>query len=192
MEQTLQEFKVAVKKSNAPKKKKISNSWGVYDYYKYYRVHRPNLHEYVLYESVYFAIIRKVNKLLVEELCRTGHITLPHRMGEIRAYKRKPKTYIYNNKVVTTKTIDWDKTLELWYDDAEAHKNKTLIYRDSDSVVSRYDKTSAIYKNKYYYDFSLCRDAKIKLKDSFNANKLKLNEIFGKAEFNKIKGLYDE
>ena len=155
-------------------------------------MHRPQSHEYVLYESVYFAIVRKVNKLLVEELCKTGHITFPHRMGGIRAFKRTPKTYIYNNRAVTTKSIDWDKTLELWYNDPEAYKNRNLIYRDIDSVVVKYDKNQAIYKNKYYYDFNLCKDAKMKLRDSFNTNKLKLQEVFNRAAFNQIKGLYDE
>lgn len=192
MEQTLQEFKASTKNADKPKVRKINNSWGVYDYYKYYRVHRPNLHEYVLYESVYFAIIRRVNKLLVEELCRTGNITFPFRMGEIQAYKKTPKTYIRNGKVVSSKIIDWNKTLELWYEDPEAHKNKILVYDDGEHPTARYKKSNAIYKNKYYYEFSLCRDAKLKVKAAFNSDKLKLQEIFSKAEFNKIKGLYDD
>ena len=130
--------------------------------------------------------------MLVDELCRTGHITLPFRMGEIQAFKKTPKSYIYNNKVVTTKSIDWDKTLEMWYNDPEAHKNKTLIYRDADSVFIRYIKNQAIYKNKYFYDFTVCKDARIKIRNSFNTNKLKLQEVFNKAALNQIKGLYDE
>ncbi len=193
MEQTLAEFKNAQKHKSPKGKSKVNNSWGVYDYYKFYRVHRPDLHEYVLCESTYFAIIRKVNKLLVEDLCKTGSIEFPHRMGSIVIYKKPVKTYIYNGKPVTTKKINWDKTLELWYYDVEARERKDLVYHDkSETLKIKYDKSTAIYKNKYYYEFTLCRAARDKVRRAFYNRELALQEVFDRTQFDQIKGLYDE
>lgn len=191
--QTLEQFKAQLKTQNAPKTKKIRNSWGVYDYYKYYRTHRPNEHKYVLYECVYFAIIRKVNKILADEICKGFDVELPHRLGILRPVKRETRTWEHNGKLRTNKLVDWDKTLELWYNDEQAYKNKYLIYRDVKDVPKCiYDKRTAIFKNKYYYEYSPCRDLKLKLIKSFNTKALELESIFNRAKFNDIKGLYDE
>lgn len=193
MEQTLAEFKTAQKHQGPKKKNKITNSWGVYDYFKYYRTHRPDLHEYVLYESVYFAIIRRVNKLLVEELCRSGEIDLPYRMGKLKVFTKPVKTFIQNDKVITTRPVDWDKTLELWYEDPVAYQNRSVIYREDNDILSiRYLKATAIYKNKSYYNFTVCRDAKIRIGQAIKDKVLEPVCIYGRDELSNIKGLYDE
>ena len=193
MEQTLREFKIAQKTKTPKSKNKVTNSWGVYDYYKYYRVNRPNLHEYVLDESTYFAIIRKVNKLLVDELCNSGEIEFPYRMGLLKMYKKEKKSYMWKDKVITTKRVDWDKTLTLWYNDQEAYKNKRVLYsEEKEFPIVQYIKANAIYKNKGYYNFSLCRDAKRKVKEAFQNRRATIANIYGKDEINQIKGLYDD
>ena len=193
MNTTLEEFKRDTKWVHSPKTKKVRNSWGVYDYYKYYRTHRPDSHEYVLTESQYFAIVRKVNKLLVEELCRTGEITLPHRMGKVVAKKMQNKPRIINDKLVITRRIDWDKTLNLWYEDKDAKDKKTLVYsEDEDRLIIKYDKLNAIYKNKYFYEFSLNRDAFKQVCNTFIKEKKPLQYVLDRTEFGQIKGLYDE
>lgn len=193
MEQTLAEFKTSQKLKSPRKKDKITNSWGVYDYYKYYRTHRPKLHEYVLYESVYFSIIRRVNKLLVEKLCEEGSIELPFRLGRLMTRKFVPKTYFKDGKVMTTKRIDWDSTLELWYNDKEAYKNKTLLYfENKENCIVVYDKLNAIYKNKWYYGFAPGRDVKNKVREAFKSGKIAPASVFSRKEINQIKGLYDE
>ena len=193
MEQTLSEFKIAQKTKNPRRKDKITNSWGVYDYFKYYRTHRPNKHEYVLYECVYFEIIRKVNKLLVEKLCEEGSLEFPFRMGKLITRKSTPKTYIEDGKAHTTKRVNWDKTLELWYNDKEAYNNKTLIYHENkETCFVQYDKLNAIFKNKGYYGFAPGRDVKNKVREAFKSGKIAPASVFGRKEINQIKGLYDE
>lgn len=193
MEQTLAEFKVSQKTKTPRGKDRITNSWGVYDYFKYYRTHRPDKHEYVLYESTYFAIIRRVNKLLVEKLCEEGSLELPFRLGRLITRKSTPKTYIEDGKVVTTKRIDWDKTLELWYNDKQAYNNKTFIYHtDKETCCVKYDKFNAIFKNKWYYGFSPGRDVKTKVREAFKGGKIAPASVFSRKEINQIKGLYDE
>ena len=66
--ETLGEFKRRIKKVNQPREYKVRNSLGVYDGYKYYRKNKPDSKKYVLTESQYFAIIRKINLLLVGDL----------------------------------------------------------------------------------------------------------------------------
>ena len=78
--ETLGEFKRRIKKVNQPREYKVRNSLGVYDGYKYYRKNKPDNKEYVLTESQYFAIIRKINLLLVDELL-TVHIVTGKQIG---------------------------------------------------------------------------------------------------------------
>lgn len=155
---TLKEYKEQFRYVGKGATRRVRNSWGSYDFYKWYRVHRPNEHKYVLYECVYFALLKKVNLMLQDELCKTGSIRLPYGMGEIVLIDKKTRTYMYGGKPRTTKHIDWASTLELWYNDKEAEKNKTLVYRDeaiSHMVV--YVKRMAGYKNKTFYQYAVSR-----------------------------------
>ena len=193
MEQTLAEFKVAQKQKTPKVRQKVNNSWGVYDYYKYYRTHRPDKHEYVLYESVYFSIIRSVNKMIVDELCRTGSFTFPFKLGKIEVRQLAPRTYIKDGKARTSRPIDWDTTLELWYNDPQSYKDKTLIYQqEKDFCVIRYNNFDAVYKNKAFYNFTPMRDVKERVREAYRSGILTPVSIFGKKELNQIKGLYDD
>ena len=60
------EFIKEIKKVNKKRNYQITNSWGVYDGYKYYRKTKPKEAEYILKEVQYFAIIRKVNNILFD------------------------------------------------------------------------------------------------------------------------------
>jgi len=193
MEQTLAEFKESQKRKTPKSESKIRNSWGSYDYYKFYRKNRPKSHEYVLDESTYFTIIRSINKLLVEELCRIGELEFPFKMGRLITRKTHPKTYIKDGKPVTSKKIDWDKTLELWYNDPESYEAKRLIYFDyKDACLLLYRKEDAVYKNKVYYGFAPGRDVKIKVREAFKGGRITPVNLFTKEDLNQIKGLYDE
>ena len=87
MEIELKEFRRKVQKLNQPRHYAVNNSWGVYDAYKYYRKNKPKDKMYILTESQYFAIIRKINLLLAEELSNGNDITLPCHMGIIELRK---------------------------------------------------------------------------------------------------------
>ena len=190
---TFEQFRRAVTTRSPRGATKVRNSWGVYDYYKYYRVHRPNEHKYVLEESAFFAIIRKVNKLIVEEICRTGFFQFPHRMGGIKILRKPIKAYFHNGVARSNRAVDWDKTLEFWYNNEEAYKNRDVIYRnDTEKVKAMYVRSIAIFKNKIWYNFSLCRTAMNAVRRAFNSGELKLEAILSNTEIKQIKGLYDE
>lgn len=163
----LEEFKRRVRgKSNHPPKHRITNSLGVYDGFKYYRKNKPKGKEYVLTESQYFHIVRAINNLLAEEIVRGEDVKLPCRMGTIELRKVDRKVYIdKNGNVQTNLPIDWNKTLELWYEDEEAYKNKTLVKMDEKEIFKiYYNRELANYNNKTFYEFSFNRDIKVRLK----------------------------
>jgi len=100
---------------------------GVYDCYKtlrknhWYNIGRP------LTEKEFYSIIRTINNYLAEELSRGNDIILPHRMGKLEVRKYEPYVKLINNEVVTNRPVDWNKTLELWYNNKEAKDKKLLI-----------------------------------------------------------------
>lgn len=162
----LKEFKKRIKKLDNHRVHSVRNSLGVYDAYKYYRKHKPNDKKYVLTESQYFAIIRKVNLLLSEQLLNNNDIILPCRMGTIEL-RKFDKTISVDNKgkVKTNLPIDWNKTLELWYEDKEAFKDKTLVKMDENEIFKiYYNKLNANYENRAFYEFVFNKDLKQKLK----------------------------
>lgn len=172
--ETLGEFKKRIKKVNQPREYKVRNSLGVYDGYKYYRKNKPDSKEYVLTESQYFAIIRKINLLLGDELLIGNDVKLPKSMGtiEIRKYDRRVMLGT-DGKVHTNLPIDWDKTLKLWYEDGEAFKDKTLIRIDKSEIFKiYYNKELANYNNNSYYELLFNKDLKIRLKQKIKEGRI--------------------
>ena len=91
-----------------------------------------------------------------------------------------------DGKKKQVRSIDWDRTMALWYDDAESYKNKTLVYYETPDIFVRYVKKNAIYKNKCYYDFKPSRDiARRAHRESV------VSLIINRELVNQIKGLYD-
>ena len=160
-----QEFLNSVRRIKEPRNHKVRNSYGVYDGYKYYRKTKPKDSKYVLSESQYFAIIRKINELFVEAILSGEDVVLPCRMGRIELRKSTPNIKLENGKVKANLPIDWDKTLKLWYEDEEAYKNKTLVKIEEKEVYKiYYNRGLAEYTNKSFYLFNFNRDLKRRLK----------------------------
>lgn len=144
---------------------KITGSYGVYDYYKYYRKTKPKDPSYRVTEKEFYSIIRTINKKLGERLTKGFEINLPKRMGivELRKYTINPKIDS-NGKVVFNAPIDWDKTIKLWYEDPNEYKNKTLIkIKNKEYFKVCYNKSNANYENKTYYSFRLNRELRKQL-----------------------------
>ena len=155
----------SIKRVNEPRAHKVKNSYGVYDGFKYYRKNRPKEHKYVLTESQYFSIIRRVNELLGEALINGEDVTLPHRLGRLEIRKYEARITTNGKKVRTNLPIDWDRTLKLWYEDEEAYKNKTLIKIEEKEIYKIfYNRNLADYTNKSFYQFNFNRELKKKLK----------------------------
>lgn len=160
------EFKKRVRRIYDHRKHKIRNSIGIYDGYKYYRKNKPKNKEYILTESQYFSITRLINNLLAEEIIRGNDVKLPARMGiiEIRKYDRNIRIDT-EGKVHTNLPIDWDRTLELWYKDEESYKDKTLVRLEEQEIFKIcYNKDTANYNNKVYYEFVFNKDMKTRFK----------------------------
>ena len=158
---TLAEFSAQVRRVGSHPHK-ITGSWGVYDYFKFYRRTKPKEKKYILTESQYFAIIRKVNTILAESFVRGKEVHFPMRMGtiELRKTLKKPRLGP-DGKVIFHTLIDWDKTIKLWYEDPEAYKNKTIIRQESREVFKTfYNKARATFENKSVYMFQLNKELK--------------------------------
>lgn len=163
--ESLSDFKKRIKKVDKSRKHKIRNSLGVYDGYKYYRKNKPDDKRYILNESQYFSIIRMMNNHIAEELSNGNDVKLPCRMGtiELRKFSRELKIDKKGNYYINM-PIDWDKTLNLWYEDEEAMKNKILIRIDSQEMFRLYyNKNGANYANKSYYEFSFNKELRSNL-----------------------------
>lgn len=162
----LQEYRNKVLKVDKPRKTSISNSWGVYDAFKYYRKNKPKDKKYVLSESQYFAIVRRTNLLLAEELFNQNDIVFPYSMGRLEVRKTIPRVYIDNGKIKSTYPIDWDGTIRLWYEDQESREKKTLLKKKEKAVFRIvYNKSKAFYTNKNYFEFKVNRPLKLALRD---------------------------
>lgn len=187
--ETLQEFKRR-RKFPADRKKEynIRNSWGVYDFYKYYRKNKPQDPKFVISDVQYYAIFRRVNELLVDSLVRTGELEFPYKMGKLIVLKKMFKSWIApNGNRYTSRKVNWDKTLELWYEDEKCYRNKTLVYFESnEGLTIRYNKTKAEFKNKYYYEFKPSRDIDRRVK-----NESVVSTIINREMSKQINGLYD-
>lgn len=144
---------------------KISNSYGVYDAFKFYRKNKPQQKKFVLTESQYFAIIRNINELYSDKILEGSDIEFPEKMGkiELRRYILEPRLDA-QGKLVYKAPIDWDATLKLWYESEEDKNNKTLVKIEAkESFRVLYNKHFATYNNKAFYTFHLNRVIKKKI-----------------------------
>lgn len=154
-ELSIEEFKAKVKRVNEEHKFKVKrkNSFIIRDYYLYYCKHKKR-GEHFLTEMQYSKIIGTVNKYLVEELLKSGTIKFPLNMGGISICKIPINTRLVDNKVRTNKWVDWNKTLNLWYEDEQSYKKRTLIRFDTKYRFKvNYDKKYATYNNKSFMNF---------------------------------------
>jgi len=181
--ETYKDFRV--KTINKERHFKVKNSWGVYDYYKYYRKNRPKDKKFILTEKQFYAFFRRVNQLLAEEFVRTQHLEFPNRMGELEMLQKKLRSFFVDGKLKTNRPVDWDATLKLWYEDKEACDSKLLVRRDAPiNPRIRYSKATAIYVNRAFYEFVPNRFLMQKAIKNFSNQLLCFND-------SEIKNLYD-
>ena len=159
------EFIKEIKGVSEPRKHKVTGSLGVYDAYKWYRKHKPKGKEFILSESQYFAIVRRMNEYLRDLLVASGEIAFPCRMGRLEIKKYPVIITTEGKKVKTNLPIDWNETLKLWYEDEECKLNKTLVRVNVPELFRiYYNKSRANYNNKSFYQFTPNRELKKLLK----------------------------
>lgn len=178
--ETLQEFKRNKKVTVGCKyPKKIKGCYGIYDYYCYYdhlrHVKHPGEKSYNLLWNQHSEIIKAMHKLMREELLDTGTVDLPYGLGSLVMYKKENNAPYFkkDGKLRIPYIVNWDATLELWYNDEEAHANKTRIYYEiKDMYRVFYSKKDSRFKNQSYYKFRLNRAFKTELIKRAKDNKL--------------------
>lgn len=165
------EFIDKVKGVTSSRKHKVNNSVGVYDAYKWYRKNKPDDKIYVLTESQYFKIVRSINNILRHLIMLGYEVTLPEKMGKLEVRKYPAIITREGKKIKTNLPIDWNATLKLWYEDEKCFKDKTLVrYNTPELYKIFYNKFSANYNNKSFYQFSANRELKKGVKQSTREN----------------------
>ena len=146
---------------------KITNSIGVYNLYKlirknhWYDIGRP------LKEHEFYTIIRSINKLLAENVVNGETVVFPERMGKLELRKYPKGVSFVNGKLKNTYPIDWKSTNQLWEEDEEEYRKKTLLRYESPMVYQvRYCKEDATYENKTFYQFRLHQKVRQRLKEN--------------------------
>lgn len=159
-------FRSSILKIKGKRHTKINNSLGVYDAYKYIRKNKWFNIGRPLTEKEFYSIIRTVNKYLIDSLLEGYSIKLPMSMGSLEIRKYIPFVGIKDNKLKETYPIDWNRTIKLWYENEEAYKNKTLVKVQNKEVFKIfYNRKSAKYNNKSFYELIPSRGVKDKLKE---------------------------
>ena len=172
-------FRKQLLKSSSKRTIRVTNSYGIEDAWKWLKKKYPDLARKVG-EKPFKQIIRGVNNYLVSQLLLGKDISLPLYMGKIglRKYSRKFKEV--DGKVKVNSPINWKETLELWYSDSEAYKNKTFVkYESRDFFTIVYNKNAAKFKNKVFYSFTPTRAIKKKICEKVKENSLDAF-LFGK------------
>ena len=174
-------FRREVLKVDKPRVHKVKNSLGIYDAYKWLRKNKW-LDMEPISEHDFYAIIRAVNKALAKSFLHLGSINLPLRMGEIILRKYHPSITSQDGKIKTNLPVDWDSTLQLWSEDKESYKKRTLIRLEEKEVFKvLYDKSKALYNNKSFYTLELNRDIKLSLKKQLKNGLLDAFMLCGKT-----------
>lgn len=162
-----------IKKVNKERHHKVTNSYGSKDAFHYYRKIKPNDSKYVLTDCQYLHIIRLINDQLRLNLIEGRDVVLPEKMGRLELRKQANKVCFKNGKLKTTRPVDWNATLKLWYDNPISKNKKQLVRQETlETFKVRYDKTKANYNNKTFYEFSTNRGIKLGLKKNIKLNKI--------------------
>ena len=167
-DKVLEDFKAFKRQILSPRGEgKVSNSIGVYTFYKMIRKHKWYDIGRPLKEHEFYSIIRGVNKLIADEIALGHTITFPSKMGTLELRKFQPSAKFVDGKLKVTYPIDWDSTLKLWFTDPEAKENKILVRLEEKEVYRiKYCKFKANYENKSFYEFTLNKNVRKALKEN--------------------------
>ena len=171
MKQTFEDYLKEVQNVHGSRKHKISGSKNTIDGLRYYRKIRPREKEFVLTDKEYLSIIREMNNLVVDYLIENKSIRLPAGFGKLEVVKYETKSWIdEDGRFMSTKKIDMNSTLKLWYDDEESRLNKTLVRYDDEFIFRfYYPQRGRMYKYNGYYSIRFNRNLQQKLKLAIQA-----------------------
>ena len=140
---------------------KIRNSIGIYDIYKILRKNKWLNIGRPLTEHEFYTIIRQVNNSIADNIKKGNTIELPSFMGTFEILKYKSSIKFENGKLKTNLPIDSNRTLELWENDKEAFRDKTVLRYELDYIYKlKYNPYKAKFNNKTIFQFKFIRDIK--------------------------------
>ncbi len=154
-----EDFLKEIKKVSATRKHKIRQSVGINDFLK--------VCDSKLTKQQIRKVIKRINELQAEQLAQGRSIHLPRQMGELEIRKFDSFVKFEDGKLKTNRAIDWNRTLQLWYNDEESRKNKVFV-RTEDKKIFKifYNRGCAKYNNKVFYEFKPNRALKNKIKNN--------------------------
>jgi len=103
--------------------------YGIGDAYKYYKEEHGDPHG--VSSSVFSQICKEFYTAISEAIIyQAFDYKLPYRLGRIRVRKYKPKLRLREDGSLDRSKLrpDWAAVKALWKEDAEAKKNKQLVY----------------------------------------------------------------
>ncbi len=171
-------FSKEVLKLNEHRNFKITNSLGVYDAYRWIR--RNKYFGITPFkDSLFYKVIREVNKALIEDFLSTGIIEFPCKMGKLELRRYNIRLKLKDGKINTNLPINWKETLKLWSEDKESFNNKTLLRQTNLKCLYKifYIKNKACYNNKTFYAFKINRGFKNSVVNKLINGKLDAFEI---------------
>lgn len=167
------EFIKNVKKLHSKKKFLVTNSYGTEEVWRWLKKNKwLSVKQYVT-TTDFGAIIKSVDKAIVDKLLTGSCVHLPHKMGRLELSKTKRKVKIEDGKITTNLPVDWPKTLQYWYEDKEARENKTLLWCEWDYIFNiNYYKYKESFINSVFYKFTPARSFKNKMIEKIKNNEL--------------------
>ena len=159
--ETLREFKSRIRRACGKRgKSKITDSYGVYDAYRWVRKNKWLDIGTHLTEHQWYRMIQIMHNYFKDKLLHGESVQLPCRMGALELRKFEAAVHLTEDgRIRTTKPVNWDATLELWYNDPEAMANKTLIRFDvKEKYKFYYNKAKSKYTNQWCFQFRFNRD----------------------------------
>ena len=123
-----------------------------------------NLSDNPINISQYVQIVNQFMKFLINRLFEKGQVSLPEKLGNLQIIGKKVKVKIEDGQIKGL-VPDWVKTKELWEKDAEAKKNKQLVYHFNEQTNGiRYrffwSKNRVLVSNKTLFNIKMTRTNK--------------------------------
>ena len=112
----------------------------------------------------YVAIANGFMKFLMRKAFDKGSVVIPERLGILEIFGKKVEVS-YEDGEIKGLAPDWKSTKELWKDNPEALKNRTLVYHfneETDGVRYKFfwSKARVLVANKTLYTLRLTRTNK--------------------------------
>lgn len=156
------EFVKSVKKVNQKRVVLFKRSMRAKDAFINYRQVKLEQKWPPISQNGYHDIIKAVNLKLVQKFKTDHRLVLPEGLGVLEFGKYTPSVRINKRtgKLIIGRRINWNKTLELWYNDEDAKARKSKIYHENKECHKvKYNVDSRNYTNGIYMIFKIDRSA---------------------------------